>query len=146
MSAIVEKDTKKALMSIVFIGLILGLTILAFQYRKELNLSDISTIAKKGFISSHQISVHLVVIAGIEDKSLRIRLNIPCKDLKQKLKILESLPKIQHAMLISMENTNVREWVKHRNFKAIKKHAVKVVNNYSAVKVDKIYMENFFYN
>ena len=143
-----EKEKYSILIAILFVVMIVGLSFITYHYRQDVRFAKIHHVLKKGFrsVERKQIAANLVVVASVDDKFLRMKLNIPLKNHIQKRKLMKSFPKIQHQMLMSVADPNMREWINHRNFRAIKKHALRLVNNHSTVKVKRLFMENFFYN
>ena len=141
-----KNERYTTLIALLFVGVVIGLTLLAYQYRNDSRFVKVSKALREGFNAPKKKGVEIVVVAGIEDKNLRLKLSIPIYNLKQKRKFSKRLSRIQHDLILSMGEPNMRQWVKRRNFKAIKKHVLKVVNHYSDVKIKKLYVENFFYN
>ncbi len=143
-----EKEKYSTLIAILFVVMILGLSFITYHYRLDAKFGKMQKASDKGFYSVKRkpIAANLIVMAGIDDKFLRMKLNIPLKSIYQKRELMLSFPRIQHLMLMSVSEPNMIEWIEHRNFRAIKKHALRLVNIYSTVKVKRLYMENFFYN
>jgi len=141
-----EKDRSGTYVLLIFLILIFGLSYLTYCYRHDARFTKIASVFKKGFHPVSHIMADLVVIADIDDKMIRLRLRIPCEDLFQKRALMRCFPRIQHKMLMSMADPVMKEWLEHRDLKAIKKHALRLVNNNSSIKVERLYMQNFFYN
>ena len=141
-----DKNKKSTLIALLFLVSIIGLSLATYQFRHDPKFAQIATIFKDGFRPAKQVEADLVVVADIEEKVLRMNINIPCKNISQKRTLMRSLPRIRHQMLMSLDEPMMRQWVEHRNFTAIKKHALSLVNSYSSVKVKSLFVRNFYYN
>ena len=122
---------------------ILTLTGLAYRFRQEINAPQRLQDAKNLLFNSSNIFLKFHIIAGINDQSLRVKFSVPCSSLSQKYDMMKRLPKIKHELLMTMSRPNVIKSVEERDFKKIKKHSLKVINNYSDKKINKLYVEFF---
>ncbi|MFC1819828.1 hypothetical protein ACFLZG_01925 [Thermodesulfobacteriota bacterium] len=100
--------------------MMLTLTGLAYRYREKINISQRLREVKDRFNSSEQIKVTIDIVAGINEKSLRLQFSVPCKDVNQKQYIMKRLPRIRHELLMSVNRPEVLQSMEQRDFKAIK--------------------------
>ena len=138
-------DLTKIMISIFIAILFLALAIIAYHFRDELKIEKF-VFSNKEYIRRAGIFVRISVTAGIEDKTLRVRFLIPCRNMKQKEEILEKLPVIKHELLMTIDRPDVTQSVKNRRFGSLKKQLLQTVNNYSSESVNKLYLENYFFN
>ena len=128
---------------IVCIPIILGL---AYKYRSEINIDQNLTQLKNAFLSSEEMFVKIDLFAGVNNKSLRIIFNVPCKNMKTKRDILDNMTIIKHEMLMSMDNPQNKISIERRDFKRIKANCLAVLKKYAQVDVNKVYVEFFAHN
>ncbi|MFC1866931.1 hypothetical protein ACFL0H_02180 [Thermodesulfobacteriota bacterium] len=131
---------------IAILALILMLSGLAYRYKEELHISQRLNTAKEKYLASQEISVKFNVIAGIGEQCLRLGFSLPCRNLVHKNKISKRLPAIKHELLMSMSRPEVAHLIEKRDFGAIKKLALQLINNHSTEKMKKLYVDFFFLN
>ena len=142
-----EKSQRHTFFTLIFILVaILTLTSLAYRYREEIEIPRRIMSLKETLFPSDRINVKFQVVAGINGKNLRVKFAVPCGNMKQKYKILKRLPGVKHEMLMSMTRPEVIQSIEERDFGAIKRNSLQVINRYSPEKIDKLYMEFFFLN
>ncbi len=140
------EEKNMAIILLFFLGSILTMTGLAYQYRDEIDLTHKLKYVKERFFTTSGVSVKFHVVANIGDKSLRIKYYVPCKDLKQKYRLLKKLPGIKHEMLMAMSRMELIKSVEGRDFNRIKKYSLQVVNYFTKDKINNIYIDFFFLN
>ena len=142
-----KTDEKYTFIILIFtLGLILTITGLAYHYRKEMDITQRVMNVKNQLFPPREISVKFHLLAGIGDKSLRVKYSVPCKNIKQKEYITKRIPRIKHELLMSMSNQAIAQSIEERDFKAIKKNALQVINSYSTEPIKRLYVEFFFLN
>ena len=139
-----EKNTH--LILLIFVPLIIVLISAGYYFRQELNISEMFNNAKERLLTSRQLSVKINLVASIGEKCLRVNYLVPCKNLDQKLELINKLPGIKHEMLMTLYSPEMIEFVEQRNFKKIKKTSLNTINNYSKETLKSIYVECFFFN
>ena len=140
------KDKKAPLIILVLIVCIPIILGLAYKYRSELKIGQNLVQLKKAVLSSDGIFVKIDLFAGVNNKSLRVIFNIPCKDMKTKQDILDNMTIIKHEMLMSMDNPQNKISFEKRDFKRIKANCLAVLQKYAHVDVNKVYVEFFAHN
>ena len=127
---------KIAIFVIVFLlGSILTLTGLAYNYREEIDLSQRIRKIKNRVLEKEEVSLKFNLVAGINEKSLRVKFYIPCKNMKQRHHIFKRLPVIK-----------VIQSIEERDFNAMKKGSLKIINSVSNEVINRLYLEFFFLN
>ena len=138
---------KIAIFVIVFLlGSILTLTGLAYNYREEIDLSQRIRKIKNRVLEKEEVSLKFNLVAGINEKSLRVKFYIPCKNMKQRHHIFKRLPVIKHELLMSMSRPEVIQSIEERDFNAMKKGSLKIINSVSNEVINRLYLEFFFLN
>lgn len=76
---------------------------------------------------------------------LMIEMAIPYQNKEQKYNLKNKLDRIKSDMLINIDQRDMREWVKERDYVAIKSELLKVINKHTDRPVEQIYFESFLY-
>ena len=72
-------------------------------------------------------------------------ITIPFEDRGQKKDINEKMPRIKSAFITGINPGKMDTWVRERNYDAIKKEFLSVLNRFSDKPVDRVYFEKFNY-
>jgi len=118
---------------------------LAYKYRSELKADKRFTQIRDALFTGERIEVKIQLIAGINDKDMRVMFNIPCKDLKTKQGILDNMARIKHELLMSMDNAQNKTAIERRDFKRIKSNCLAILKRYSS-DVNEVYVDFFAHN
>ena len=138
-------EKKKILLCIFFIGVVCALSILTYRYKDEIkNLKIVTTIADSFTHSEKYVKCY--VVTSIDEKCLRLVLLIPCRDQIQKKALLEKIPRVRHEILMSVNSAEMAMSIKQKDFKAIKKTLLQIVDKHADKQIKEIFIETFFYN
>lgn len=77
---------------------------------------------------------------------VRIGLALPYRDPRQREELTQKMPRLQHAFTMAMNRPEMDEFIRERNFEAIRRHFLQVVNEAVDDPVENIYFESFFHN
>ncbi|MBN1849917.1 MAG: hypothetical protein JW932_15190 [Deltaproteobacteria bacterium] len=132
-------------MSLIIICMIISGAIVAYQFRDQIRIERFFYNKQEGAKLSG-IYVRVIVTASINDKTLRLRFLLPCQDIQQRDSLLGKLPVIQHEMIMTLSRPEMVRIIEERRFRAMKKLILETVNNYSERSIQKLYLENWFYN
>lgn len=141
-----KKENKAALILVIFIVCIPFLLGFAYRFRNELKIDERLMQLKDAIFSNEGIYVRLNLLAGVNNKDLRIVFSIPCKDEKTKQDILDNMTVIKHEMLMSMDDARNKISVEKRDFQRIKANCLAVLNRYAPVDINRVYVEFFALN
>ena len=138
-------EKNKMLLFIFFIGVVFASSIVTYRYKDEIkNLKIVTTIADS--FSHPEKYVKCYVVTSIDGKCLRLVLLIPCKDQIQKQALLQKMPRVRHEILMSVNSAEMAMSIKQKDFKAIKKNLLQIVDKHADKQIKEIFLENFFYN
>lgn len=119
---------------------------IAYKYRSELNLEKRFIQIKSAVLSRNRIVAKIDFFAKVNGKDMRIIFEIPCKNMKTKQVILDNMTRIKHEMLMSMESDLNKMSIEKRDFRRIKSNCVEILNKYTPVDVNKVYVNFFAHN
>ena len=140
-------NEKIAIFVIIFVLVsILTLTGLAYNYREEIDFSQRIRTIKNRVFAKEEVSLKFNLVAGINEKSLRVKFSIPCENIKQRHCILKRLPIIKHELLMSMSRPEVMRSIEERDFNAMKRGSLRIINSVSNEAINRLYVEFFFLN
>lgn len=141
-----KKDNRATFIILIIIICLPFLSGLAYKYRSELKIEQRIVNIRARLVKDNRITVKLNLIAGVNDKDLRVAFSIPCKDIETKQKIIENMAKIKHEMLMSMDDPQNKISIEKRDFKKIKSNCLTILTKYAPVDVSKVYVEFFAHN
>ena len=77
--------------------------------------------------------------------SLKAEVNVPCNDLKQQRKLSAMKKQIQSDFLMTVDQMALEKWIKERNYEAIRREFLRVVNRHTDKPVKEIYFDSLLY-
>lgn len=90
--------------------------------------------------------VQCEVVANIGARYiLKMGISIPSHNKKQFDEIKEKLPRIQSEFLTTLDSGKMDDWIRNRDYEAIKRKFLHIVNRYSDRPVQNIYFNSFNY-
>jgi flagellar basal body-associated protein FliL len=141
-------EKTKIVIYVFFVFMISVAAVVVYQSKDKINLKKIfygnqTGISKRVSGGSNPI-VQCVVITSIEKKTLRLTVNIPCQNRRQKTDLEEKLPKIKNAFIMSISDASMQELIKDRDFNPIKIRFLSIINTYTSIHVSNLYFEHYF--
>ena len=133
-----------------FVATILAVLLIFFtwtlhHYKEEINLSGISLLKLiKNKKTTENAECSIVQNIGINGL-LGIKMVIPCENKEQLSDLEGKMHMIKSDFLINFDQTEIEEWVRHRNFRAIKNELLRIVNHHTDEPVENLYFESFVY-
>jgi flagellar basal body-associated protein FliL len=76
------------------------------------------------------------------DQNLLIRFVIPCADQRQLDEVSSKMVMVKHECLMALYRPDTAEFIRQRNFEALRKVLVRAVNGVVSQQVDTIFFEN----
>ncbi len=76
---------------------------------------------------------------------LMLEMAIPYQNKEQHFNLKNNLDRIKSDMLIHIDQKEMAEWVKERDYVAIKSEFLKVINKHTNTPIEQIYFESFLY-
>ena len=118
------------------------LAVVLYQCREAIHIPDftLDPVRKEGG------NITCLIVTSIGRKNLRVGFSIPSKNKRQKEHLLGELPRIRHDLLVSATTSDLVSHYEERNFEAIKRHLLRVVNTHADRPIKTIYFESFFYD
>ena len=81
-----------------------------------------------------------------DDSSIWIQLATPYKNNKQQTQLCKYSNVIKNDFLLGVEEKKLKHWARSRNFRAVKKNFLSVVNKYVEEPISTVYLNQFFMN
>jgi flagellar basal body-associated protein FliL len=128
------------------VGILIAAMALIYQQRDRLDLPDFSPQAAPK--RSKMIGqIRCTVVSSTSGRNhLRLKVAIPCQNTAQRLELKKKLPRLQHELIMSMGQPEMEEFVRQRNFEAMRRELLQVVNRVSKKPVNTLYFEGFVHN
>ena len=129
-----------ALLSAMFISVV----IFNRHYRDRFSLP---TISMDKFKSKGSPTNNLTVqtVSNVGRYVVSFDMTIPCSNKSQQAALKRKLPRIKSDFLIYLNNSDMEEYVRERNFVNIKANLLHVVNMHTDKPVQQIYLTKFNY-
>lgn len=134
---------RKSFITIFIIGLLVlgGVTFGHFKHRIDLSKLLMEKTEKNDDYSRH---VKLCIISDINGGDiLKMEMAIPFENMEQQIELNRKMKIIKDDILVSFGQKKMGEWVKQRNFKAIKSKYLKIINQHTDKPVEDIYFKTF---
>ena len=138
-----NEDKKTAVIPVIILFCVMILTVLAYQYRDDLNFRERWAGFKNSIFSSHQTGVKFDIMTDIDDQRVGVKFYIPCKSMREKQKLEKKITLIRHELLMSMSVQENIQFMKSRDFAKIKSLCLSIINRFSPAPVKKVYLEFF---
>ena len=135
----------KSFIAIVVVGLlVLGPWILN-QYKEEITISKFLLIQRKTKDKDeYSRFVQSRVISNIGGQNiLKLEMAIPYENIEQRRDLKQNMKKIKDDLLVHIEQRKMEEWIKQRDFAAIKKEYLKIINQHTDKPIKIIYFKSF---
>ena len=135
----------KGFIAIVVVGLlILGAGILN-QYKEEITISKLSLGQKKTKKKNDYARyVKSSVISNIGGQNfLKLEMAIPYENLEQRRDLKRKMNKIKDDFIVNIEQKKMEEWVKQRDFAAIRNEYLKIINQHTDKPIKNLYFKSF---
>ena len=141
-----DNKKKQKFVIITTIALILCCFMLLFFYQGKHRLNLPSIKNKERLKKSKGIErVRVTFNTGIDGR-LGIVMSIPVDHEDQRQDILENYPKLKNAFLMKVEPKEMNGWVEERNYNAIRRKFLEILNGILEKPVEKVYFDSFFYD
>lgn len=135
----------KRFIAILVIGLlVLGAGVLNY-YKAEIIISKLSlrptkTKNKNGYSRY----VKSTVISNIGGQNiLKFEMAIPYENVEQRRDLKRKMKKIKDDFLVHIEQRKMEEWVKQRDFEAIRNEYLKIINKHTDKPIENLYFKSF---
>ena len=127
--------------------------VLIYQYHDYIIFHEVkipsldNTMQKK----SHPLRKNKVVITDLymglgEDSSIWIQLATPYRNSKQRSELCKYSSVIKNDFLLSVEAKKLHQWAQRRDYLAVKKYYLSIVNKYIEEPIHTVYLNEFFMN
>ena len=90
------------------------------------------------------VSIKMMTNFG-DNAYARLKIAIPCKDKKQYADISKRTAKIKSTLITTIDREEFSRLITQRDFKAIKKAYLSVINRFTDKPIDTIFFESFNY-
>ncbi len=135
----------KSLIAILVVGLlVLGAGVLN-HYKEEITISKLSLSQRKTKKKDEYARyVKSTVISNIGGHNiLKLEMAIPYEKVEQRRDLKRKMKKINDDFLIHIEQRKMEEWVKQRDFAAIKNAYLKIINKHTDKPIENLYFASF---
>jgi flagellar basal body-associated protein FliL len=116
-----------------------------YHYREILEFPEISW-EKIMPTDSRKTTVNCTITSRMGRRgALKAEVKIPCKDKKQKEKLSRMKKQIQSDFLMTVDQMALQGWIKERNYEAIRKEMLRVINRHTDEPIKNIYFDSLLY-
>lgn len=133
----------KQLVFVVSVFALMSLSIVGMYYYQDKFDSPLSLKTKKGIVQSSGTKKMKVVLSMGTDQSVGLSVAIPYTRKEEFDDLIQNYPRIKNDFLLKVKPGQMDGWVKTRDFKAIKKKILEIVNGRLKTPVDTLYLESF---
>jgi hypothetical protein len=108
------------------------------------NRIDISLLSLKRTLNSHHEinGAKCVLEFNSGDQNLLIKFVVPCADQRQSDEVTSKMVRVKHECLMALYRPDTAEFIRQRNFEALRKVLVRALNGVVNRPVNTIYFEN----
>ena len=88
----------------------------------------------------------LKITSNIGDHGiLRMKVSIPCADIKQFETIMQRMPRVESDFLLSVDQNEIKSLIDNKDFKTLKVRILKIVNRHVPWEVKDIYFDTLLF-
>ncbi len=117
--------------------------IFVYQHHREILLGWFLEAGGRG---NATYEVSLFFMSSMEEKTLRVRMTVCCRDREQRREVLKKEPRIVHGLINAAQQPAVRTSVMQRDLEDLKKHLLGAVNEVTRSPVKDVCLDRFFFN
>jgi len=135
----------KSFIAIVVVALLVLGAGLLNQYREEITISKLS-LSQKNTKRKDEYSrfVKSSVISNLGGQTiLKLEMAIPYENIEQRRDLNRKMKKIKDDLLVHVEQKKMEEWVKQRDFAAIRNEYLKIINQHTDKPIKNLYFRTF---
>ena len=135
----------KGFIAIVVVGLLVLGAWLLNQYKEQITISKFSSSQRKTK-SKNEYSrfVQSSVVSNIGGRNfLKLEMAIPYEDIEQRRDLKRKMKRIKDDLLVNIEQKKMEEWVKQRDFAAIRNEYLKIINQHTDKPIENVYFKTF---
>ena len=135
----------KGFIAIVVVGLLVLGAWLLNQYKEQITISKWSSSQRKTK-SKNEYSrfVQSSVVSNIGGRNfLKLEMAIPYEDIEQRRDLKRKMKRIKDDLLVNIEQKKMEEWVKQRDFAAIRNEYLKIINQHTDKPIENVYFKTF---
>lgn len=135
------KRNARKLAGHILLGLLVTAAVFLLMVKSRI---DITVLSIKRTLESRQevnnAKCALELSAG--DQNLLIKFLIPCSDQRQWDEVTSKMVRVRHECLMALHRPDTTEFIRQRNFEALRKVLVRTLNGVLSQQVDTIFFEN----
>jgi len=133
----------KKVLTAAMAALLVALCWSAYAYHEEAVNQWLLEIATKGKPAN---GVDLYFVSSIDERTLRVRMTVLCKNRKQRREILDREPRIIQGFVNASQAPSFTASIVGRDLGSLRKHLIKVINGETTTPVKGVYLDRFFFN
>ena len=125
----------------ILLSLLVTASVLFFLARDRIDIAFFSL--KRGLESREEVNKAKCVLEfSSGDQSLLIKFVIPCADQRQWDEVTSKMVRVKHECLMALYRPEMAEFMRQRNFEALRKVLVRALNGVVNQPVDTVLFEN----
>jgi flagellar basal body-associated protein FliL len=129
------------LAGLIFLGLLVTASVFLFLAQDRIDFAFFSF--KRGLESREEVNrAKCVLELSSGDQNLLIKFVIPCADQRQLDEVTSKMVRVKHECLMALYRPDMAEFIRQRNFEALRKVLVRTLNGVVSQHVDTIFFEN----
>ncbi len=135
----------KSFIAVLVVGLLaLGAGVLN-RYKAEIVISKLSlNPTKTKTKNAYSRYVKSTVISNIGGQNiLKFEMAIPYENMEQRRDLKRKMKQIKDDFLVHIEQGKMEEWIKQRDFAAIRKEYLKIINKHTDKPIENLYFATF---
>jgi flagellar basal body-associated protein FliL len=107
------------------------------------NRIDIPLLSLKETLDTHEVNgTRCVLEFNSGDQNLLIKFLVPCVDQRQWDEVTSKMVRVKHECLMALFRPDTAEFIRQRNYEALRKVLVRALNGVVSQPVNTIYFEN----
>jgi flagellar basal body-associated protein FliL len=112
-------------------------------YKKDVIKLPMVPMKKKGGHGNYSKSVNVSIMTNLSTSRLmKIDLAIPCRSKEQHIEVTNNVKGIKTDFLLKFNQKKMEEWLRNRDFDAIKAEFRDIINDHLAQPVETVYFES----
>ncbi|MBW2489662.1 MAG: flagellar basal body-associated FliL family protein [Deltaproteobacteria bacterium] len=139
-----NKGKVLAIVVSVFVLMVICIAVILY-HNEQINFENISMLTqKKDHNGSNYIKCQLFSNLGTQNY-LTLEMAIPYENKTQCDDLTQNIERIKSDMLTNINQEEMKNWVRMRDFVAIKGELLKVINKHTKQPIEHIYFDSFLY-
>ena len=139
-------NKQNKIFTIFILVMIVVIFVVVYSYQNDLEIVPVTLKNKKPRLQNNNFVKYKMNFNMGNDQLLGLVMAIPYKGRDQQKELIKNKTRIKNDLITTVDQNEIKRWVKNRNYLAIKQTFINVLNKNLKKPIETIHFETFFYH